>query len=255
MSRRDTFAGCHPAVNFLYFALVLAVTMFCLHPAVFFQKMSLGISAFHLIDADAVSHTESVFVGQPLGLHRKAVQRTCHNGKRSVSAFRGLIAELLRKIEQFSERRTPHDVHDPLIILRTFLLKSIRPLLFQPVGEISAADDCDLSPEQLRCLPDARSQLVVHGERKPGETDPHQTVLSVILIQEIQRNHCPVVQSSVPLAQSPGWNIARLCLPRKHGDKLCVIAHPELHLRRPELSEIAFCSLSRRNMKIVGIHH
>src|SRR5699024_2900095 len=77
--------------------------LFCLHPAVFFQKMSLGISAFHLIDADAVSHTESVFVGQPLGLHRKAVQRTCHNGKRSVSAFRGLIAELLRKIEQFSE--------------------------------------------------------------------------------------------------------------------------------------------------------
>ena len=34
MPQRDTFAGCHPAVNFLYFALVLAVTMFCLHPAV-----------------------------------------------------------------------------------------------------------------------------------------------------------------------------------------------------------------------------
>ena len=217
--------------------------------------MSLGISAFHLIDADAVSHTESVFVGQPLGLHRKAVQRTCHNGKRSVSAFRGLIAELLRKIEQFSERRTPHDVHDPLIIFRAFLLKSIRALRFQPMGEISAADDCDLSSEQFRGLPDARSQLVMPGERKSRETDPHQTVLSVILIQEIERNHCPVVQSPVPLSQSPGGNIARLRLPGKHRDELCVIAHPELHLRRPELSEISFRSLPRRNMKIIRVHH
>ena len=40
MPQRDTFASCHPAVNFLYFALVLAVTMFCLHPAV--QLVSLA---------------------------------------------------------------------------------------------------------------------------------------------------------------------------------------------------------------------
>lgn len=34
MRNRDAFSSCHPVINFLYFALVLLVTMFCLHPAV-----------------------------------------------------------------------------------------------------------------------------------------------------------------------------------------------------------------------------
>ena len=34
MRNRDAFSSCHPIINFLYFALVLLVTMFCLHPAV-----------------------------------------------------------------------------------------------------------------------------------------------------------------------------------------------------------------------------
>ena len=32
MDHRDTFSGCHPAINFLYFALVLVFTMVFLHP-------------------------------------------------------------------------------------------------------------------------------------------------------------------------------------------------------------------------------
>ncbi|MBR2490128.1 MAG: energy-coupling factor transporter transmembrane protein EcfT [Ruminiclostridium sp.] len=32
MERRDTFSGCHPAINFLFFALVLVFTMVFLHP-------------------------------------------------------------------------------------------------------------------------------------------------------------------------------------------------------------------------------
>lgn len=38
MKDRDAFSSCHPAVNFLYFALVLVYTMFLTHP------VSLGIS-------------------------------------------------------------------------------------------------------------------------------------------------------------------------------------------------------------------
>ena len=34
MRNRDTFSSCHPVINFLYFALVLLVTMFCLHPVI-----------------------------------------------------------------------------------------------------------------------------------------------------------------------------------------------------------------------------
>lgn len=32
MKNRDAFSGCHPVVNFLYFGLVLAFTMFLVHP-------------------------------------------------------------------------------------------------------------------------------------------------------------------------------------------------------------------------------
>lgn len=34
MQNRDAFSSCHPVINFLYFALVLLVTMFCLHPII-----------------------------------------------------------------------------------------------------------------------------------------------------------------------------------------------------------------------------
>ena len=34
MRNRDTFSSCHPIINFLYFLLVLLVTMFCLHAAI-----------------------------------------------------------------------------------------------------------------------------------------------------------------------------------------------------------------------------
>ena len=44
MRNRDAFSSCHPIINFLYFALVLLVTMFCLHPAV------LGLSLAGSVD-------------------------------------------------------------------------------------------------------------------------------------------------------------------------------------------------------------
>lgn len=43
MRNRDAFSSCHPVINFLYFALVLVVTMFCLHPAVLGLSLVGGI--------------------------------------------------------------------------------------------------------------------------------------------------------------------------------------------------------------------
>ena len=42
----DAFARCHPAVNLLYFALVLTGTMFFWHPAC--QLLSLGFGLAYL---------------------------------------------------------------------------------------------------------------------------------------------------------------------------------------------------------------
>lgn len=47
MRNRDAFSSCHPVINFLYFALVLLVTMFCLHPA--FLGLSLAGSLVYAV--------------------------------------------------------------------------------------------------------------------------------------------------------------------------------------------------------------
>ena len=47
MKHKDTFSACHPAVNFVYFALVLVFTMFLMHPASL--VISLGCAlAYHI---------------------------------------------------------------------------------------------------------------------------------------------------------------------------------------------------------------
>lgn len=43
MRNRDTFSSCHPVINFLYFALVLLVTMFCLHPVILGLSLAGGV--------------------------------------------------------------------------------------------------------------------------------------------------------------------------------------------------------------------
>ena len=47
MDHRDTFSGCHPAINFLYFALVLVFTMIFLHPVSL--VLSLGTALLYLV--------------------------------------------------------------------------------------------------------------------------------------------------------------------------------------------------------------
>jgi len=47
MDHRDTFSGCHPAVNFLYFALVLVFTMVFLHPVSL--VLSMGTALLYLV--------------------------------------------------------------------------------------------------------------------------------------------------------------------------------------------------------------
>ncbi|MEJ5966009.1 energy-coupling factor transporter transmembrane component T [Flavonifractor porci] len=43
MRNRDAFSSCHPVINFLYFLLVLLVTMFCLHPAILAVSLAGGV--------------------------------------------------------------------------------------------------------------------------------------------------------------------------------------------------------------------
>ena len=47
MQNRDTFSSYHPAINFLYFALVLVFSMFFMHPVSLMISLT-GAIAYHL---------------------------------------------------------------------------------------------------------------------------------------------------------------------------------------------------------------
>ena len=44
--RRDVFAACHPAVNFLYFVLVIGCSMFIMHPVFLFLSCAGGLAYY-----------------------------------------------------------------------------------------------------------------------------------------------------------------------------------------------------------------
>ena len=62
MVHRDAFSSCHPAVNFLYFALVLVCSMFLMHPAAL--AISLGCAvAYHIqLGGRKAARTQLVFL-------------------------------------------------------------------------------------------------------------------------------------------------------------------------------------------------
>ena len=58
MKYRDSFDRCHPAVNFLYFALVLGFTMFLMHPvSLAVSIVSAAVYAVQLNGAGAVKRS------------------------------------------------------------------------------------------------------------------------------------------------------------------------------------------------------
>ena len=193
-------------------------------------------------------------MGKPLCLHGKAVQRPRHDEKRPMAALRRLVAEFLRKVKQPAKLSASHHFHDPPVVFRPFLPEAVGPVLRQPVGQISAGDDRHpFSGPHDRPL-NALSQPVMHGKGQAGKPDAHRLIVSVIPVQEPERDHRPVIQPSVLLSHGSRGNIRRVRLLRDQPHKLRVILRPHLRMRRAEASEIPFRLRSRRNMKIVRIH-
>lgn len=63
MEHRDAFSGCHPAINFLYFALVLVFTMCFLHPVSLVVSLGTALAyAFYLKGGRAIRSGMKILV-------------------------------------------------------------------------------------------------------------------------------------------------------------------------------------------------
>ena len=244
---------CQPHID------ILPALIFHRFPALLFfipfQEGPGFIHSRYRISADSITHTEGAFIGKPVSLHSPAIQAACHNGKRTVSALTCFFTKTLRILQEFSERSPAHGFHNPLIISRPFLFVSVRAVLLQAVGQIPAGDNYGPSAQLLHCLLYQQPGPVMFGKGQAGKPHADKPVAVIILVHKIQRHHDAVIQLSVPFSQRSQRETFPVGKAAELPDKFRVILRLQLHLPRPELSEISRRPMSRGHMKIIRIHH
>ena len=184
-------------------------------------------------------------MGKFFRLYFQAVQGSGHDHKGSVSAFCRLFTELFGEIKELSKVSLTHNLHDPLIIFRSFFLETVRALRFQLMGQISAADHSNLPAAEPGCFLNTLAQDIMAGKSLSGKTDPHNFIICIIMVQKPQRYHSPMIKLRGSLPQSSCRDLSILGLPGQKLYKLCIIGNLDLYLGRAKLSEISFCLCSR----------
>ena len=116
---------------------------------ILFQEIPLQICPGSFIAADAIAYSKRPFIGKFLRIHCHPVQGACHYDKRAVSALSCSLAEIFREFQKFPEGSRSHNSHGFLIKLRPLFLITVRPILFQPVGKVSASDNNRIPPQNL----------------------------------------------------------------------------------------------------------
>ena len=124
-----------------------------------------------LIGADTVTDAEGSLVRKPADADRFSVQRAGHHDKAAVAALGSPVAESLVKIEEFIKLCSAHDIHNALVVGGAVLIKAIRAVFFQFVGQISACDKNDTPVQAFRRFADLESQPVMVRQRQSRQTD------------------------------------------------------------------------------------
>ena len=114
---------------------------------VLLEEMAAFIFSFHHKGTNAVSHSKAALIGQASGLYSHAVHGPRHHGKASVAAFPSLFTEFFLKLQKLSKPGIPHNLHDPLVILRPLGAVPVRSVPFQLMGQISAGYDYHSPPQ------------------------------------------------------------------------------------------------------------
>ena len=178
-------------------------------------------------------------MAQPLRLYRQSIQCPCHDAEAPVSALRRFVAEHFVKIQQLIKSSPAHHIHDPFVVFRTFYRQPVRPVFPEFMGEISAADNHCTSVKRIGSLRNQLPQADMICQRKAGQTDSHQLITCIVLIDVIERNYRPMIKFRIPYSQRPCREPRRGSGISQIFDKSTVITDFNLHLRCTELPHIS----------------
>ena len=202
----------------------------------------------------AIAHAKGPLVREELGLDGGAVKRARHDLEAAQPAFSGALGKAAVHREQGQEVAGREGMRDLLVKLWPLGRKAVRTALEQLVGKV-AGRHVGHAPAKLAgdaLDQDAHAVVVLWREAR----DPHAHHLEVlgVALDEVKRNHGPVVERGVALALAAGGEAllrARVC---ERANKLLVIDGLVAGLRRPKHGEAALCPSSGRDVDVVCIH-
>ena len=95
----------------------------------------------------------------------------------------------------------------------------------------------------------------MRDRRKPRKTQTYDTYLieRQELTQEIQRDHRPVIEFCLPLAECPGRDFPFFADGCDLLHEFFVVIDVNCDFRRAERPEVAVCGFPRRDLEIIGI--
>ena len=221
------------------------------------QEQAPLVLSGHLVSTDTVADAEGPLVGEAVRTHGQSVQRPRHDDKTAVSALCRPVAEGFLKVQKLVELRAAHDIHDAVVVHRSVLIKAVGPFLLQLVGQVPAPDQDHAPAKPVRRLPDLLSQPVVVRQRQPRQPDADDPVgvRIQVLIQKIEGDHRSVVQRRGPLPHRAARKIIPVAEPAESMHECMVVGGANADTGRPKLPEVPLRSQSRRNVKVIRVHH
>ena len=170
---------------------------------------------------------------------RKTIEGPSHDHKRTMTAFSCFVAEIFAEIKQFIKSRSRADIHDASVIFRSFRSKTVRTIFLQLVRKIAAGDKDGFSIQSIARFLDQHTQFIMLRQIQTGKTDPDDPALLVLLTDEPQRNHRPMIQIRISFTQYSGGKTFLIAQITKQIDQLRVIFFFESDLRSTETGKIS----------------
>ena len=171
------------------------------------------------------------------------------------TAFCGTVCEAPVHREQAQEVSCLEDVADLLVELGAFLCISIRPISLELMGEVARGDEDAFASELLCGCLDGLAELIVGSRGEAREADTHILRALVVVLDEMDRDHRCMVERAVLLIGGAGRKVALLRKPVELVREFLVVGNLVACFRCSELSEGATCSLARRDVVVVPVHH
>ena len=204
---------------------------------------------------DAVAHAQHAGVAQHAAFHRAPVQCAGHDTEAPVPALRSLLEKRLIVVKEPAELSFGRVLQNSFVVHRPRRVEAVRAVRLHLMREIPAGNEDHAPVKRSRRLRDHLAEPVMVRQRQPRKPHAHEPVIRIRLIDEVQRNDRAVIKRRIPLPHRARGKMQPLRLLLQKSRERLVIRRVDPDASGPEASEIPRRAPSRRNMKVIRVHH